>query len=256
MSEFSLLPETRCGFKVSEKRKKIWKVELDLIREFQRVCEKYNLRYFASNGTLLGIVRHHGFIPWDDDVDIVMPRPDYDKLLQVAGTEFSSPYILHTADTGHNYYRNYARLRNTATTAMPYRDWNRGDCCNGIFIDLFPLNGCAEPPVRWAGQKFLLRLLTAMANTYTYYPDFSGGKPMRKLLYQCAALFCHFQGYERLLETIHEISCWENYEEAAKVYEITHENKFFPFPADYYKESLWMNFENIKLPVPKAYDAI
>ena len=63
--------EVRCDFFVSEKRKKVWYVELELLRKFDEVCKKYNLTYFVEYGTLLGAVRHNGFIPWDDDIDII-----------------------------------------------------------------------------------------------------------------------------------------------------------------------------------------
>ena len=75
--------ELRDGFLVTFDRKKVWNVELNLVREFDRICKKYGLTYFMSYGTLLGAVRHQGFIPWDDDIDLMMPRPDYDRLKKV-----------------------------------------------------------------------------------------------------------------------------------------------------------------------------
>lgn len=84
--------EMRNGFLVTSHRKKLWNVQIGLIKEFARICKKYNLRWFAIAGTLLGAVRHKGFIPWDDDVDIAMLRPDFEKFKLVAVKEIQRPY--------------------------------------------------------------------------------------------------------------------------------------------------------------------
>ena len=76
------------GFIVSEKRKAIWNVELGLLKKLDEVCKKHSLRYWIECGTLLGAIRHQGFIPWDDDIDVVMPRKDYDKLYEISKEEF------------------------------------------------------------------------------------------------------------------------------------------------------------------------
>ena len=92
--------EIRCGFLVTSRRKKLWNAQIKLILEFERICKKYNLKWFATFGTLLGTVRHKGFIPWDDDVDLGMPRPDYSKFLRVAERELKPDYFL---DVWYNY---------------------------------------------------------------------------------------------------------------------------------------------------------
>ena len=79
-----LKEEVICDFLVDEKRKKIWAIELDLLREFDRVCKKYNLKYYMWFGSLIGAIRHHGFIPWDDDLDVAMLREDYERFMEVA----------------------------------------------------------------------------------------------------------------------------------------------------------------------------
>lgn len=75
--------DIRCGFVVDQKRQQLWKVELELFEDFKRICKKYDLSYFLIGGAAIGAVRHKGFIPWDDDLDIGMPRSDFDKLIKV-----------------------------------------------------------------------------------------------------------------------------------------------------------------------------
>lgn len=86
--------EMRNGFLVTSHRKKLWNVQIGLINEFARICKKHNLTWFACGGTLLGAARHKGFIPWDDDVDVAMMRPDYNKFLSIAAEEIRYPYFL------------------------------------------------------------------------------------------------------------------------------------------------------------------
>ena len=95
--------EVRDGYLVTAKVKELWAVQIDLLCELDRVCKKYNLKYILDFGTLLGAVRHKGFIPWDDDLDVSMLREDYDKLMEVGPTEFTHPYFLQNHDTEIGY---------------------------------------------------------------------------------------------------------------------------------------------------------
>lgn len=147
-----LKEEVRCGYRVSEKMKKVWAVELDLLEKFTSVCEKYNLRYFADAGTLIGAVRHQGFIPWDDDVDVVMPREDYDRLFEIAEKEFSYPYFFQTSLTENGFFRTHAQLRNSLTTGFIPYDRDK-DINKGIFLDIFVLDGVADSALLRRLQK-------------------------------------------------------------------------------------------------------
>ena len=92
--------EMRDGFLVTTDRKKIWQVEMELLAELDRICRRHGLRYFVDYGTLLGAVRHKGFIPWDDDIDVVMMRPDYERLkLVIAREGLREPFFFQTAYT-------------------------------------------------------------------------------------------------------------------------------------------------------------
>ena len=132
--------EYRDGFLVSSQMKKVWAVELDLLAEFDRVCKKYNISYSLDSGSLLGAIRHKGFIPWDDDIDIIITRPNYNKLLDIVlkNNEFKEPYFFQCAYTDKNYIRGHAQLRNSDTTGILKSEVNC-DCVfnQGIFIDIF-----------------------------------------------------------------------------------------------------------------------
>ena len=145
LPEGFLNKETRCGFTVSEKLKEVWAVELDLLSEFDRVCKKYGIKYIASCGTMLGAARHHGFIPWDDDVDLMMMRDEYDKLCEIAPTEFKHPYFFQTEDTDPGFMRYFARLRNSNTTGIQAFEAGYNYKYNqGIFIDIFPMDAVID----------------------------------------------------------------------------------------------------------------
>lgn len=148
--------EVRCDYTVSAKMKKIWAVELDLLYQLQQVCEKYNIKYFASAGTMLGAVRHGGMIPWDDDIDIMMLRDQYDLLCSHAD-EFKDPYFFQTAHTDKGYFRGHAQLRNSNTTAILTDEADRHLPFNqGIFVDIFPLD------VTVSDKKVLARQIRRM----------------------------------------------------------------------------------------------
>lgn len=147
-----LREEVNCGYTVTEDIKKVRIVQLDLLLELKRVCKKYGLTYFADSGTLIGAVRHKGYIPWDDDIDIVMKRADYNKLIEVAPEEFKEPYFLQTTYNDVDYIRGHAQLRNSSTTGYALKEegkpYNRG-----IFIDIFPLDNLADDSRRLRKQK-------------------------------------------------------------------------------------------------------
>ena len=146
--------EVRCGYTVTRQMKEVWAVELDILSELQRVCEKYNLKFFADAGTLLGAVRHKGFIPWDDDIDVCMFRNDYDKLVSIADDEFKAPYKFQCFYTEKGYYRGHAQIRNTNTTCILKSELGKNIQFNqGIFLDVFVLDGVTNDPTALIHEK-------------------------------------------------------------------------------------------------------
>lgn len=117
------------------------KIELNILTYFTEVCEENNLRYYLGGGTLLGAVRHKGFIPWDDDIDVMMPRPDFQKLLSLSINN-ENYNIIKPGTAG--YYYNFAKLVDTRTI-LEEKGIKRIDGL-GVYIDIFPLDGMPETP--------------------------------------------------------------------------------------------------------------
>ena len=160
LRERFLEPETRSGHFVSAETKKLWKCMLDMLEEIDRVCRKHGLRYFLMSGTLIGAARHKGFIPWDDDLDICLPRPDWEKLQKILPSELRPPLFMQNAATDPGYSPTFFKVRNSATAAITPWWVERHLVANlGIFVDVHALDGI---PSSKAMQKAFTTVVHAM----------------------------------------------------------------------------------------------
>lgn len=117
----------------------IHQAELETLKAFVKACEQLGLPYIATGGTLLGAIRHHGFIPWDDDLDVAMLRSDYEVFLKKAPEIFASqPYFLQTPFSDENYGLSYSKLLNQHTYIEEKNNVNYAR--KGVFLDIFPLD--------------------------------------------------------------------------------------------------------------------
>ncbi len=115
------------------------KIELDILSQVHDLCQQLNLRYSLAGGTLLGAIRHGGFIPWDDDIDIFMPRPDYDKLIEYCKNN-SIPFSLVSNDSNSRYGYLFAKAM-CKETFIVEQNANRFNIEMGVYIDIFPIDG-------------------------------------------------------------------------------------------------------------------
>lgn len=122
--------------------KPIWDAVLEIYEEFAKVCEKNGLRYYVTDGNALGAVRHKGFIPWDDDLDVCMPRPDYEKFIKLGDAELPPHLrIVHYSNTPE-YYWLFAKIQDTRREKVEEVEKKVGHMLsNGVFIDIFPIDG-------------------------------------------------------------------------------------------------------------------
>ena len=134
---------------------------LDILIEVDRVCSKHNINYFLTDGTLLGAVRHKGFIPWDDDVDIGMLREDYNKFIEIATSELGEDYFLKSIETDPNYNRFHIPLKvRDNRSKLVEVDENENEKFNqGIYIDIFAFDTLPKNKVIRKLQKLISRFI-------------------------------------------------------------------------------------------------
>lgn len=159
--------------------RKLQLCEFDILCKFIDICEKNNLRYFMLGGTLLGAIRHKGFIPWDDDVDVCMPREDYYKLLDIAQKEMDAPYYITSAELDDKYRYCFGRIANSNIKI-------KNNSANiprieDAWIDIIPLDGMPEGKLKLKIHKLKLFFCRSM-NQIAQYEELVDQKRKRKKL--------------------------------------------------------------------------
>ena len=247
--------EERCGFTVTEEMKSLWAVELDLFEKLKSVCEKYNITYHASGGTLLGAIRHKGYIPWDDDIDITMLRADYDKLLAVADKEFSEPYFFQTAYNDIGYSNGHAQLRNSNTTAILKSSGGKYKYNQGIFIDIFPVDNIPDDEALFAAQKRKIGFLNKLLAMTVRYPG-SPNKNIVKTILHC--ITTPLIPYRKVYKKLEQVCSQYNNQETKRVglLSFVYNEERFYFPKHVFDKTLNVPFEMTEIAIPEGYDEI
>lgn len=260
--------EVRNDYKISSEMKKIWSVELDLFNQLDKICKKHNITYYADGGTLLGAVRHHGFIPWDDDMDFMMYRDDFEKLCSVA-SEFKEPYFFQTEETDPGSLRCHAQLRNSNTTGiLKFEKDKKYPFNQGIFIDIFPLDNVPEN--RNERLDFVNKLKKLRVQAREYY-DFNYGFATKQKITGFHTLWQRInfpnkkRKYKKLFKVYGEKNpYYKEYKEQITKYKnstkyvmdiaIHDDNKMLS--SQYFGKPKYVPFEMVKMPIPENYDSI
>ncbi len=138
LPESFLKEEVRCDYTVPGFMKEAWAVQLDILNQIDEICAKHNITYFADSGTLLGAVRHKGYIPWDDDIDLMMDRKNFDLFSKYAKKELKVPYFFQDEFSEPGSLRFMGKVFNSNTTAILKIEQKREFHFNqGIFVDIF-----------------------------------------------------------------------------------------------------------------------
>lgn len=228
--------------------------ELNILKAFLEVCDRLSLHYYLLGGTLLGAVRHQGFIPWDDDIDVGMPREDYEIFLRDGQKYLPEYYFLQSLHSEPDYHLNFAKIRDSRTTFVEY-SVRRRKINHGIFIDIFPLDIYpAEEKARAAmdrhQQQFKYRLRAEVE-----IPEMSrhGAVAEMGLKVLSGLTKLRYPNYRKALErreilqsTASGGDCWANYCGAWGKKEIV--------PACWYGQGRELTFEGLTVTGPEHYE--
>ncbi|MCY7209837.1 LicD family protein [Streptococcus sp. IsoGale021] len=158
---------------------KLHKIDLEIVKNVIKVFEKYDLKYFMLGGTMLGAIRHGGFIPWDDDIDLGMPRKDYEKFLEVAEDELPSHLQIVNYKNTSSYQYYITRVQNTDVKVIEERIGNDSKFTFAS-IDIFPIDG--TPNNKLLRKIYYFRVLTHRALMSLHYKDSIDRKRKRRKL--------------------------------------------------------------------------
>jgi lipopolysaccharide cholinephosphotransferase len=247
--------EIRDGYLVTSTMKKVWYVELELLKKFIQVCKKYNLQYYAEGGTLIGVIRHGGFIPWDDDIDIAMPRRDYDKLLKVGPKEFSHPLFFQNCYTDRYYSRGFSRIRNSETTAIALYEVKTKQN-KGIFIDIFPLDNVPDNNLEFVRQQKQIKIIKKILSNLFEFSSYENKRIATYIKHFFVKLFFLAIPYSFIYWRLEKLYSKYSATSTAKVslLSLDHDNVKLYRDSKDYDSFIMMPFEDIQLPVPVGYD--
>lgn len=224
------------------------KAELDILKQFIKVCDKLKLDYFLLGGTLIGAVRHKGFIPWDDDIDVCMFRKDYEVFLKDGQKYLDKNYFLQTYETDNGYLNNFAKIRNSNTTFIESSVKNI-NMNHGIYIDIFPLDNL------YNYNKLKEKLIHYQLYKHYYLEK---GKTIQKIFVRLSNLLYNNKTKVQLCKMLDSIYTKKNNEKVEKIvnycgaWGVIRESHF----VEDFRNSIDLKFEDIYAKAPEGYKRV
>lgn len=240
--------------------KKEWNATiLDILKAFMKICKDNGLTYYCCAGTAIGAVRHHGIIPWDDDIDVIMPRPDYDRLLEIAKAADFGEYEIITPYDDETYPLYFSKLSNRNTTLIEDRQI---PCVIGLYVDIFPLDATDDDVAKAKRLKDrytkIINRLNAVSthNTFGEYLSLLKKKEeWGRFAIKTLAFFCRSAVRRHLIRQMDRLSHLYDYDKAknVQVYTGSYGHREV-FPKSWLGKGKEFPFEDTTVLLPECYD--
>lgn len=227
--------------------KKLKEIELEIFRHFIEICNENSLRYFVVGGTALGSVRHKGFIPWDDDIDVALPRGDYEKFLSIAQSSLPENMFLQTYITDKNYPNPFAKLRRS-DTAFIEKSASRIKMNHGVYIDIFPLDGYSRSGIKGKLLGLKEKILKISVGSVFVSGNISKNKFRAIVKRAIARLLPDYRASVRRLDTMYKKIPYEDSEIIVNFCGAWAEKEIMP--KAYFGDGIEGEFEGIKVVLP------
>ncbi len=230
-------------------------IQLSILRHFRDFCSQHQLRYYLAYGTLLGAIRHKGYIPWDDDIDLMMPRPDYLRFIELFSQSEQGSLEMVSIQTNRNYFASFGKIIDRRT--VMYQEYGQIEKVEmGVYIDIFPLDGLPEDEQetralyaqtnRWAtAYKLAIREFTAKSSN-----------PFKGLIKSLISIPFRIIGSHYFISKLEALGMTHPYNESTYVGCITSDKEFSRrIQRRLLDESVLVEFEGDMHPAPSDWDS-
>lgn len=241
--------------------KPVWNAILEIYTEVARVCEKHGLRYYLTDGSAIGAVRHGGFIPWDDDFDMSMPREDYEKFIEYAKTELPSHLKFLNWKNCPEFNFLFGKVQDCRREKVEATEKECGYMLsNGLYVDVFPIDG--YPTSKWEifwVRKYTYLLRALWRAKFGVFKNQSWKGKVLCIIGRCLSLFVPWiRTPQQIMARCERLLLKHPFKDAqytsrASVY-LTGLNRP-PLPAAWWGTATWHAFDSIKVPLPQDYDS-
>ena len=265
MAEFSKAyfeTEIREGFEVQSMMKRAWAGQIEVIEEIRKVCQRHNIKWFANYGTLLGAIRHKGFIPWDDDIDIGMKRDDLQNFIKYGKDELPEGYKILCMDLEPEYDSLIVRVVNSTSISNDAKRMEKYHGCPYVLgIDIFPLDYISRDKDECQFHLEVINIILGAIDAVTssditeqeldsylvQVEQLTGVTIDRKVPVKLSLM--------RLAEKLCSIYGTDDADEVAGIWRLIWQENFH-FPKEWFDDLIEVPFETVTIPVPKEYDRI